>query len=76
MWEIRAKPPNLSQLNWNLMLSTRGGDFLDALASFAEGKLKGKKENLISHLAFCNDCLEMIKFLRKKPSEEEVSVPL
>jgi hypothetical protein len=49
----------------------------DALASFAEGKLKGKKEEqVISHLAFCNDCLEMIKFLRQAPSAEEVSVPL
>ncbi len=48
----------------------------DALASFAEGKLKGKKEEqVISHLAFCNDCLETVKFLREAPSAEEVSVP-
>ncbi len=48
----------------------------DSLAAFAEGKLKGKKEEqVISHLAFCSDCLGVIKFLRQAPSEEEVSVP-
>jgi hypothetical protein len=49
----------------------------DALAAFAEGKLKGKKEEqVISHLAFCNNCLGMVKFLREAPSADEVSVPL
>ncbi len=49
----------------------------DALSAFAEGKLKGKKEEeVVSHLAVCNDCLGLIKFLRQAPSEEEVSVPL
>jgi hypothetical protein len=49
----------------------------EALAAFAEGKLKGRKEEeVISHLAVCNDCLETIKFLREAPSEEEVSVPV
>jgi hypothetical protein len=48
----------------------------DALASFAEGILKGKKqEKLISHLAFCERCLDTVKFLRQKPMEEDVSVP-
>lgn len=49
----------------------------DALAAFAEGKLKGRKEEgVISHLVVCNDCLETIKFLRQAPSEEKVSVPI
>lgn len=48
----------------------------DALAAFAEGKLKGRKEEeVISHLAVCNDCLETIRFLRQAPSEEEIPVP-
>jgi hypothetical protein len=49
----------------------------EALAAFAEGKLKGRKEEeVIFHLALCNDCLETINFLRQAPSEEEVSVPI
>jgi len=49
----------------------------DDLASFAEGGLKGKKqEKLISHLAFCKHCLDTVKFLRQKPLEEDVSVPV
>lgn len=48
----------------------------DELASFIEGKLKGRKEEeMISHLGVCKDCLESIRFLREKPSQEEAIVP-
>lgn len=48
----------------------------DELASFIDGKLKGKKEEeLISHIARCRDCLDSIRFLREKPSQEEAIVP-
>jgi hypothetical protein len=48
----------------------------DELASFIDGKLKGRKEEaLISHLAVCKECLDTIRFLREKPSPEEAIVP-
>ena len=48
----------------------------EELASFVDGKLKGKKEgDLFSHLAVCKDCLETIRFLRQEPSAGEIPVP-
>lgn len=48
----------------------------DELSSFIDGKLKrSKEEELISHLAVCKDCIDTIRFLRKKPSLEEATVP-
>ncbi|MBS3921174.1 MAG: hypothetical protein KG012_20060 [Deltaproteobacteria bacterium] len=48
----------------------------DELASFIDGRLKGRKEgDLISHLGVCKECLETIRFLRKEPSPEEAPVP-
>lgn len=48
----------------------------EELASFVDGKLKGRKEgDLLSHLAVCKDCLETIRFLRREPSAEEIPVP-
>jgi hypothetical protein len=46
------------------------------VSSFVDGRMKAREENaFISHLAECKDCVEAVKFLRQKPSDEEAHVP-
>ncbi len=48
----------------------------EEISSFIDGKLNQRKEkNLICHLAECKDCLQTVKFLRQKPSNEEIQFP-
>ncbi len=48
----------------------------EEISSFIDGKLDEIKENnFISHLAECKDCLETVRFLRQKSSDEKVHVP-